>query len=345
MARLASVEKAGFYPTPDEETQLICSRLCSENGSMINALDPCCGEGVALQKMADALRRIDGVEVKSYGVELEDGRATAASKVLDRAICSDYQDAIVTPLAFSFLFLNPPYETFGDKRAEIVFLQDLTDAYAGRIQPDGLMAYVIPEHVLKDAAALLAARFRDIVVYRFTKKNYPIYKQIVVFGYRCGERPSLDTYKRNMEWLRTLGVFEHIPPIDAKDSITFTVPASKKEVLTFKPAKPAREEIASAITRSSLWRKAGDILPRLKTIEDMKPPVLPLKPAHIAVAIAAGAVGGSMGDHILVGKTEKVVDVKVIPDEKGVTETRTERIVTTARVFARSGVYDLETAK
>ena len=49
-----------------------------------------------------------------------------------------------------------------------------------------------------------------------------------------------------------------------------------------------------------------------------------------------------MGDHILVGKSEKVVDVSIIPDEKGMKEVQTERVVTTVRVFAQDGYHNLE---
>lgn len=338
MARLASVEKAGFYPTPLEETDLICSRLTTGVGSRIAILDPCCGEGIALQRMANSLKA-QGADVVSYGVELEEGRAKTAQSHLDNVICSPYEDALITPQAFSFMWLNPPYMFYGDERAEVVFLRDLTDPVKGKLQPGGLLGFCIPEKVLKDAALLLAVRFHNIKVYRFTEKNYPTYRQIVVFGYRREKRPDTEEVQETKKWLSSLDI---IPRLDANDGVKFNVPQSNKEVKTFKPAQPSKDEVINALQQSTAWKKAEDILPRLKQIQDMQPPVLPLKTAHIAVAIAAGAVGGSMGNHLLVGRSKKVVDSIVVPDEKGMTETQTERVITTVRVFSRDGIFDLK---
>lgn len=337
MARLASIEKAGFYPTPLEETDLICSRLTAEPGSKITILDPCCGEGIALEKMANSLKA-QGADVVSYGVELEEGRARKARDYIDNVICSPYEDAIITPQAFSFMYLNPPYMHYGSERAEVVFLRDLTDPVKGKLQPGGLLGFCIPEKVLKDAALLLAVRFHNIKVYRFTE-NYPAYKQIVVFGYRRKKRPSTDEFRETKEWLSNLDI---IPRLNVEDGITFTIPSSINEIKTFKPAQPSKDEVMNALQQSSAWKRAEELLPRLKQIQDRKPPVLPLKTAHIAVAIAAGAIGGSMGNHLLVGKSKKVVDSTVVPDEKGVTETQTERVITTVRVFSRDGIFDLK---
>jgi hypothetical protein len=176
-------------------------------------------------------------------------------------------------------------------------------------------------------------------VYRFTKENYPAYKQIVVFGHRRSIRPEPDVFKSTCEWLQYL---DDLPELDVEDGVTFVVPPSQKDVVTFKSATPGKEEISNAVILSTLWKKALGILPKVITIGDMKPPVLPLKPAHIAVDIAAGAVGGVMGDHILCGRSEKLVDTVTVPDEKGETETKTERVVTTVRIFDRGGVHNLE---
>lgn len=337
MARLASIEKAGFYPTPLEETDLICSRLTAEPGSKIAILDPCCGEGIALERMAKALQA-QGADIVSYGIELEEGRAKSAQDHLDHVICSPYEDAVVTPQAFSFMWLNPPYMDYGYERAEVVFLKDLTDPNKGKLQPGGLLGFCIPEYILKEAALLLAIRFQDIKVYRFTE-NYPVYRQIVVFGYRRKKRPSTDEFRETKEWLSNLDI---IPRLDANDGVKFNVPQSNKEVKTFKPAQPSKDEVTNALQQSTAWKKAEELLPRLKQIQDRKPPVLPLKTAHIAVAIAAGAIGGSMGNHLLVGRSKKVVDSIVVPDEKGMTETQTERVITTVRVFSRDGIFDLK---
>jgi hypothetical protein len=157
--------------------------------------------------------------------------------------------------------------------------------------------------------------------------------------YRREKRPNPDEFRETKEWLSNLDI---IPRLNADDGLTFNIPPSDKETKTFKPAQPSKEEVLNALQSSSAWKKAEELLPCLKQIQDRQPPVLPLKTAHIAVAIAAGAIGGSMGNHLLVGKSKKVVDSTVVPDEKGVTETQTERVITTVRVFSPDGVFDLK---
>lgn len=338
MARIASLEKAGYYPTPPEEVALICSRLRAEDPEAgINILDPCCGEGAALREMAKAL----GTRVTTYGIEIEETRARAAKKNLNRVIHSAYEDAEVTPFAFSFLWLNPPYMEMGDRtRAEVVFLRDLTAPDRSKLQPGGLLGYCIPGYVLKDAAMLLAVRFECISVYRFSKKNYSTYKQIVVFGYkreRTNHRPQ-EIAKR----LRELGENpEVLPPLDVADGVVFSVPPSRREVRTFCGSFLEPEEVVEALKSSSIWDEVKQVAPAPK-VSRLKPPVLPLKPAHIALAIAAGAVGGNMGTHLLVGKTEKVVDTNTITDEKKTLKIQTERYVTAVRVFTPEGIFELK---
>ena len=176
LARIASLEKAGYYPTPPEEVRLICSRIKSEPGTKISILDPCCGEGDALKEMAQTLRD-QGADVTTYGIELEEGRAGNARKNLDHVICSPYEDAIVTPLAFSYIWLNPPTWT-AVRKSRSGFSQE-PDRRVRQAPGRWPLGFCIPEHVLRDTALLLAS-LEDIKVYRFTGENYPAYHQIVV---------------------------------------------------------------------------------------------------------------------------------------------------------------------
>lgn len=71
---------------------------------MIRALDPCAGTGEALAVIASAL----GAE--TYGSELHDGRAKAASERLDRVLHTSAFSTRLAHGAFSLLFANPPYD-------------------------------------------------------------------------------------------------------------------------------------------------------------------------------------------------------------------------------------------
>jgi hypothetical protein len=339
MARIASEEKAGYYPTPPEEVELICSRLRPAPGAEgeLNLLDPCCGEGEALRAMAGALKS-RGAKVTSFGIELEKGRAEKARQVLDRVLHSPYEDAVVTPGVFSFLWLNPPYTEVDGQRAEMVFLRDLSD----RLVPGGLLGYCVPESVLLNIRllTLINAKFNPAAVYRFTVKNYSFYGQVVLFAYRRKKSLPPKELSAAVSALYAVLVSGKIPYLNTRDNRVFLVPPGG-EVKSFYSTYLPPEEIRRLVKGSLVWEKAGEILPRPRGLL-MKPPALPLKPAHMAVAIAAGAVGGNMGTHLLSGISKKVVHVEEIPDEDGVTRVTREEVKTAIRVFSPEGVFDLQ---
>lgn len=335
MARLASEEKAGYYPTPSSQVELIAHRLRAEPGVKLHILDPCCGEGGALRDFAQALAA-QGAAAASYGIEIEKGRAAEAKNKLDHVVCSPYEDTRVTPLAFSFLWLNPPYTQHGVERAEVTFLRDLTDGSGGKLQPGGLLGYCIPQKTLADAATLLALRFEDVQVYRFTDPDYAVYGQVVVFGYRRAEK-NPDPYPLR-DVLRRM-VYEELSPLDAGDGVVFDIPPAAREVVTFQANVLVPEEMAAAVKASPLWEEIKRFEVRPRAV--LRPPVLPLKPTHIAVAIAAGAVGGNMGDHILVGSTTRVVSEDTVEDEKGMKKIERYESRSVIRLFNRNGIYVL----
>lgn len=336
MARLASEEKAGFYPTPETQVELTARRLRVEQDVTLNMLDPCAGKGDALKQFAESLKE-QGAKVITYGIELEKSRALEAQAKLDHVIYSPYEEARVTPLAFSFLWLNPPYTEWGIERAEVKFLRDLTDGVSGKLQPGGLLGYCIPQKVLAKAAMLLALRFENIRVYRFTDPDYGVYGQIVVFGYRRSKRGE-DPYAER-ERLERLAYAE-LPPFDVGDGVFFTIPPADKKVLTFQANVLTFEEAVKAFQESPLWDEIKQHEPRPKAV--LKRPVLPLKPTHIAVALAAGAVGGALGDHIIVGTTKRVTIKDEVTDEDGTKIIERQESRSIVRLFNQNGIHVLE---
>ena len=85
MARLASQEKGGFYPTPPTITELIRSQISAPHGGRV--LDPCAGEGIALVTLAEMLR------LEAYGVELNQPRAEIATELVNKL--ADRQEKLV----------------------------------------------------------------------------------------------------------------------------------------------------------------------------------------------------------------------------------------------------------
>jgi len=63
--------KMGYYPTPSRVVEWIRKGL-SFPREPFTVLDPCCGEGIALEQL------VEGSQAGTYGVELDEYRAEAA---------------------------------------------------------------------------------------------------------------------------------------------------------------------------------------------------------------------------------------------------------------------------
>lgn len=354
MARLASQSQGGFYATPTDEVKLISKRLVAQEETTVNLLDPCCGEGLTLNCIGKHLLVNHLTTPHMCGVELEDSRAEKAKTALHKVVKGGYETLRASNEVFSFMWLNPPYDnskTGG--RMETLFLRDLT-APNKYLQEGGLLGFCIPKHVLKECALLLANRFRDIKVYRFTDENYPVYKQIVVFGYRAKGRIDPEKARETRQMLETISdlPYSEVPTLAENDGVTFIIPEAKGEVTLFRGSVLDPVEIMEDLKKSPAWADFSNLLmpDNLKHEVGLKQPILPLKPSHMGTAIAAGAIGGNMGDHILVGITAKEVENNTQFEDDGKTakvkHIQTERYVTKTKVFSlhegMRGVFTLE---
>jgi type I restriction-modification system DNA methylase subunit len=77
MARLESVARAGYFPTPLRVAEILARHLGPSTGAskrVIRLLDPCAGTGEAAAVLARSL----GAE--SFGIEVNEERATSATR-------------------------------------------------------------------------------------------------------------------------------------------------------------------------------------------------------------------------------------------------------------------------
>jgi type I restriction-modification system DNA methylase subunit len=98
--RLEGRAKAGYYPTPDSVVQLIAS--CLKHSPNAALLDPCCGTGDALYRIA---QHVGGTP---WGIELSDERHQLATQLFKEAQQGDAM--AYEAKGFSLLYLNPPYD-------------------------------------------------------------------------------------------------------------------------------------------------------------------------------------------------------------------------------------------
>ena len=127
--RLAAQAKGGFYPTPDRVVDMIADLISTPTGyyyhnrETLRVLDPCCGVGDAVDRLAKRLHGASAIPVETYGVELHNDRAEDAARRLHRTLAADLFRTSIANGAFSVLYLNPPYDFDSeDRRTEHAFL-------------------------------------------------------------------------------------------------------------------------------------------------------------------------------------------------------------------------------
>ena len=356
MARLESEGKGGFYPTPPEEMVYILKRLSANEGETISLLDPCCGKGAALYQFKDDMKN-KGAKPISYGIEIEKSRAKEAENNVDHLIACGYEEARISHEAFSAMYLNPPFMHGNKERTELTFLRDLTADY---LQPGGVLILNIPQYVLKDCAKLIASRFQNIKVYRFTDRNYDSYRQVIVYGTRRRKGLRTDSereYQHRMEReLYNLGFLEKrdVPSLDTEDwkEVQYTIPTQENNVDIFQSLKVEPEDILNSLQECEFFEQECEFFEKVeKKITDLSitggkqiSPATNLKTTHVATAIASGALPEEMGDHLLVGVTKRVKEEKsqINPKTGKTQQITTLKPKSIVRVFSDKGIFDLK---
>lgn len=296
--RLEARIKMGYYPTPLSIVERIKSFIRFPDNASI--LDPCCGEGKALQKFAEH------TIANTFGIEIDEHRAEKAKAKLDHVLKCGYEQTRISNGAFSCLFLNPPYdwetEDEGSERKEKVFLKE-TIKY---LQPKGLLVYIIPQNRLdKNIAKILAYRFEKFLVYKFPGEEYDAFKQVVLFAVKKKEN-NID--EEALAKLFQVPV-KDLKELPAKDGPVYDLPGSK-DVELFKSMVIDEKEVSKEVEESPLWKKFSEMA-RIEEQKIGRPP-LPLHTGHLGLLLANGCLDGVVGQgedmHIVKGKVEKVVN-------------------------------------
>jgi hypothetical protein len=102
--RNAARIKLGYYSLPQEEGKRLRGLLEFSAGTT-SVVDPCVGTGAALHQLTD------GAVAQKHGVELDANRAAAAATSGITTIQGDLFNTIAKVESFSFLYLNPPYDS------------------------------------------------------------------------------------------------------------------------------------------------------------------------------------------------------------------------------------------
>jgi predicted RNA methylase len=304
MARLASVAKAGFFPTLPEIVKMISSFIQAEE-PVGRLLDPCSGTGDALAQIAHGLH----VDVKTYGVELDKERARQAKSVLTKVVDGDLFRVRAKKGSFSFMLLNPPYhqDPGENKRFEHTFLT-ISTPY---LQTGGVLAYLIPQKRLsKRIARYLASWYQQFIVYRFPGKSYESFGQIVLFATK---KPK--SFLDETAYARLTMVPETVlKELYAKEKPVYTIPKNTVDDKSFyfRSLDLNMEELQKEVEAHGAWEQVKQMM--YPPMEDVKGKVLmPLRKGHLAILIACGLCNGILeknGKRLLIkgiAKKEQIV--------------------------------------
>ena len=314
MARLASQAKAGYYPLPPGATERLAQRYTTYagRGKVLRLLDPCCGEGQALETIK---KRLNSTRTITYGVELHRERAAEAARRLDHVLYGDLFNCIIAHDVFSFLLLNPPYdsdesEDGKSKRRETSFLQRCTPYLA----TGGGLALVVPESTLNQGELIrhLLTRYSGLERVEFPDDEREQFSQVMILGTKRGTPARVKDVDVRHEHTR-LTTPESRNTGGYRYSLVLRGETSG-DVL-FASRGFMAEEASEEASRQGVWKNRA--LAGLWS-EDIEPvirrPLLPLRLGHVSLLTAAGLLNNMElekdGRRILIkGRTWKEYEV------------------------------------
>ena len=302
--------KLGYYPLPQEEAKRL-RKLLEFSAGTTSVVDPCVGTGAALHQLTD------GAEAQKYGVELDANRAAAAATSGITTIQGDLFNTIAKVESFSFLYLNPPYDSeigsMDNKRMEFLFLEH---TYRWLVE-GGVLLMVVPQARLHSSIPLLAENFVDLRVFRLTDPESERFDQVALFGVR--KRMRGQDYSRNRAALHEMVWRCDMPTLQGNEK-PYRVPTSTSTQLVYRGLP--LDQIEDLIVHSSAWKQVEALLLPTEEMAGGRP-ITPLHAGHVGLLCTAGLLNGVFGQgderHIARWRSVKSVTVFEVK-EKGYTE-------------------------
>src|ERR1700750_2855448 len=223
MARNVSRIKLGYYPLPHAEGLRLRKLRAFEDGA--SAVDPCAGTGAALHQLTE------GADIEKHGVELDAGRAAAASASGIATFHGNLFDTVGKSESLSFLYLNPPYDSeigsMDNKRMEDLFLEH---TFRWLVE-GGVLLMVVPQERLDSAIPLLAGNFTGLRIFQLTDSEAERFDQVALFGVR--KRMRGEHYDHNRALLVEM-VWRHPMPVLTGTETPYRVPPSTPAALVYR---------------------------------------------------------------------------------------------------------------
>ncbi len=314
LAHLMNRARMGYFPTDLSHVKMLKDAIVFP-GEPVNLIDPCCGEGIALQAFSK------GIQARTYGIEIDEVRGEEAGRRLQRVGFGSFFHSRISLNAFQGLWLNPPYLSVpsenGTRRLEKSFLADSMRL----LQIGGIMIYIIPYYrATPDVCRVLCENFTDLRVHKFIGKEFERFKQVAIIGRRIERREAEKMAKKLSEYMLDA---DKIPPITDLPKDCYEMPAATKKVELFKGAVFNVSELAEQLKKSPSTQRLFED----RTLDNRKlSPLLPLNLSQVGLVGASGMMNGLVEcdtPHIIKGRIVKEKKTKIgVEDDKGKTAIR-----------------------
>lgn len=314
LAHLMNRARMGYFPTDLSHVKMLKDAIVFPEAP-VNLIDPCCGEGLALQAFAK------GVQARTYGIEIDEVRGEEAQRRIQRVGYGSFFHSRISLNAFQGLWLNPPYlsvpSEHGSKRLEKAFLADSIR----HLQVGGIMIYIIPYYrATPDVCRVLCENFTDLRVHRFIGKEFERFKQVAIIGKKIERREAEKMAKKLSEYMLDA---DKIPLITDLPKDCYEMPAATKTVELFKGAVFNVNELADQLKKSPSIERLFEE----RTLDNReRRPLLPLNLSQVGLVGASGMMNGLVEcdtPHVIKGRIVKEKKTKIgLEDDNGKTAVR-----------------------
>ncbi|MBN1121807.1 MAG: hypothetical protein JXJ17_12065 [Anaerolineae bacterium] len=339
MAHLQSQMKGGYYPLPPEHLPALASLFKATEGGLI--LDPCAGEGDALQHLASAWH------MTPYANEIDQSRAAACREKfgMERTACGDLMTLRTPNRAYSLVYVNPPYaENSGradEKRREFEML-----AHSWKWGQDGgfVLWVVYAQHMTERAASFLVQRSSRVDVYRLPGLHLDTYPQIVVVAKARPVKREDDVSAEALDLVESCRQPDSLPLLQVVDEPVYRIPpAQHVKRFYFHP-----DDLTADLMQPFLVEQGTHRSNTFQAIVETPPeeppltPIVPPRSGQLGMILAAGLFNGLLldrdGSPAAVRGVVRMTEIDTTPEElRGIRETIEHKAQVTITLLSREG--------
>lgn len=286
MATLENIKRMGFFPFRPAHYDSVISMFESQPGARL--LDPCAGEGSALNAFANAWR------MTPYGNELDYDRFERLESKIGRsnALYGDLMTLTLPEGGVQVCWCNPPYmDDWGErgKRTEFTHLRKIWPF----VQDGGYVIWVVyAQHLMTDPARFFAQNASCVDVYKISDPDLEKYTQILVVAQKAQRQKGL--LFDPAEMVRRAKLLD-FPELKKLDEPIYVIPEPKKETVWYFSNKGVPASVLFELTERdgaqhrSNFHATFDVRTNAHAAER---PMMPLRENQLGLLIGAGLMDG-----------------------------------------------------